>query len=175
MLQIVLFGFVCKDFVINPVTLEIFAMDLESVLAQVVAVTECDIRRNQWNPVLVSVHCSMAAEFRMDARVAFLGAPISLDDVDESTVIGVVVSLSTWVSWICATVCGQEACCCREVSCDLVDLLQIVSIDPCLCMEGFGDGKRHHVVREGLNQFAKMETLNRGQMCTKLWNGLHCR
>ena len=56
MCQIVLFGFVSKDLVVNPVAVEILATDFESVPAQVVTVAKCAIQCNQEHPMLISMH-----------------------------------------------------------------------------------------------------------------------
>ena len=59
MCQIVLFGFIGNGLVINPVVLEIFAKNSESVLAQVATVAKHAIWCNQEEPMLVSMHSAV--------------------------------------------------------------------------------------------------------------------
>ena len=51
MFQVVLFGFIGKGLVVNQVALEIFAVDSESILAQVVTVAKRAIWCDQECPV----------------------------------------------------------------------------------------------------------------------------
>ena len=149
MCLIVLFVFVSEDLVINPVALWIFASDFESVWAQVVTVAKRAIWCNQECLMLVSMHSSMAAEFQVDAQVTSLGTSIGLADVDELTVVGVVVASPTQVLWVLSMVRGQEECCCREVDCCLADTLQVIPVNPLLCVGGGGHGECHGGVMIG--------------------------
>ena len=72
------------------------------------------------------MHSAEATELQANAQIA----------MDQSTVVGVIVALPTWIVWVLSTVHGQEVCCCREVGCDLTDLLQIFPVDPSLCLGG---------------------------------------
>ena len=120
MCQIILFGFVSKILVINPVAVEILAADFESVLAQVATVAKCDIRCNQ---MLVSMHSTVATEFQANAQITTLAASIRLVNADESAVVGVVMALLTRVMWVLSMIRGWEVRCGREVGCHLTDML----------------------------------------------------
>ena len=56
--------------------------------------------------MLVCMHSTVASELQVNAQITLLSTSIQLEDVDQSTVVGVILVLRTWVTWVLSIVCG---------------------------------------------------------------------